>query len=207
MKVAIAADGAIERVIVLRASAAKLGEFVAGYVKSKWRFMAPKNDAGKATRVEYLQAFNYEFTVPEAVALPAAVAPPAPALVARESPAPAPEDTTFVRDTSADNGDIVADLPTAGAMKLEQQVLIDPKVLKVLVDSKPAFRNCGEGEGVVKTSFVIGESGSVARAHVRSSTLDDDKVERCVLSTLSKLTFPKPRRGEPMLVLYPIVFR
>ena len=201
MKISIAADGAVEKVTVLRASAAKIGEFVASYVKSKWRFLSPKDAKGKPARVEFLQAFNYEFT--------SAAPLPAPVLAAKVEELPRAPDTMTVRngDAPTGNDDVVADLPTAGAMKLQKQVLIDPQVLKVLVDSKPAFRNCGEGEGVVKTSFVIGETGTVARAHVRSSTLDDEKTEHCVLSTLSKLTFPKPRHGEPMLVLYPIVFR
>lgn len=214
MKVTIAADGVVEKVTVMRASLVKVGEYVAGYVKSKWRFMAPKDDKGKPTRVEYLQAFNYEFMAPTPADAPGPTPAAAAVIVAKALPAPVIEragasDSIYVREGAPTTEDDVvnADLPTAGAMKSQKQVLIDPQVLKVLVDSKPAFKNCGDTEGVVKTSFIIGESGQVARAHVRSSTLDDTKMEHCVLSTLSKLMFPKPRHGEPMLVLYPVTFR
>jgi len=216
MKVQIAADGVVEKVTVLRASAAKVGDYVATYVKNKWRFMAPKDDKGRPTRVEYLQAFNYEFMAATPAEAPAPTPAAAAIAVAKSVPMPlldkpiaSSDDSLFVRQSAvaSDDNVVSADLPTAGAMRSQKQVLIDPQVLKVLVDSKPAFKSCGEGDGVVKTSFVIGESGTVARAHVRSSTLDDTKLEHCVLSTLSKLMFPKPRHGEPMLVLYPIVFR
>src|SRR5262249_52963387 len=159
----------------VRAPAPALGSYLAEDVKKHWRFAPP------AKKTVYLQPFNYDFSATTAdVLTPAATEPEA-------EPAKKP-DLMVNNAADEENEDALPspELPTAGAMKKSSKVQIDPQVLKVLSESQPAFRQCGEEKAVVRMSFVIAESGAVSRAHVRSSTVDDEDFERCVLATLSK---------------------
>jgi Gram-negative bacterial TonB protein C-terminal len=204
VRIVIGVDGNVEKTSVVRAPVAPMGSFIADYVKQHWRFAPPHDAAGKASKADYLQPFNYDFSGAVAESNAASAAP--------AEPEPTEKKSLIVRNgEEAANDDALPspDMPTAGAMRggKSQKVQIDPRVLKVLTDSEPQFRSCGDEKATVRTSFVINESGAVARAHVRSSTLDDEDFERCVLDTLSKLVFPKPRGGGPVLVLYPVVLQ
>jgi hypothetical protein len=76
-------------------------------------------------------------------------------------------------------------------------------VMKVVMSYKPQIQSCQEEvmagskkvvEGVLKTHFVITPEGMVkgARIEKKGTTLKDPRVQECVLTVLSTMTFPKP---------------
>lgn len=69
---------------------------------------------------------------------------------------------------------------------------------------KDAFRYCYEKEvnaglpnlaGTITTTSVIGSSGRITDAGVKTSTMGNPNVERCVLSVLRRIDFPVPQGG------------
>lgn len=61
--------------------------------------------------------------------------------------------------------------------------------------------------GEVKFKFIIGADGAVTGSEVRSSTLNSPDAERCMLPVISGLTFPPPKGGGIVVVLYPFIFK
>jgi TonB family protein len=77
------------------------------------------------------------------------------------------------------------------------------------------FRNCYEKEinaerpdlsGRVSTNFVIGSSGRVTQAGIESSTLKNERVERCIVGVIRRIPFPIPKGGGIVQVTYPFKF-
>jgi TonB family protein len=60
--------------------------------------------------------------------------------------------------------------------------------------------------GKIVLMFAIGPDGKVPKAAVDSTTLEDAEVERCMVETVKKLRFPRPKGGS-VKVTYPFVFR
>lgn len=60
--------------------------------------------------------------------------------------------------------------------------------------------------GKVKVAFLIQASGAVLGARVDHSTLDDAKVEACVLGNVKSWRFPSNPRGGSTKVTYPFAF-
>jgi hypothetical protein len=60
--------------------------------------------------------------------------------------------------------------------------------------------------GRIETHFWIGTSGRVTKAILKSSTLDNPKVEKCVLKRLKNIVFPEARGGPNVDVDYPFEF-
>lgn len=61
-------------------------------------------------------------------------------------------------------------------------------------------------QGKVTISFTIGTKGTVTRAEVKGTSLDDAEVEKCILNRMKKLRFPKPKGGA-VKVSYPLIFK
>jgi hypothetical protein len=61
-------------------------------------------------------------------------------------------------------------------------------------------------QGKISVYFVIAPTGAVAQASVRETSMNDQNVERCVLTVMRSLEFPKPRGGGIAVVTYPFVF-
>ena len=61
-------------------------------------------------------------------------------------------------------------------------------------------------KGTVKIAFIISASGKVAKAQMRSSTLENKAVESCVRSVTASIRFPAPKGGGIVKVLYPFNF-
>ena len=64
-----------------------------------------------------------------------------------------------------------------------------------------------ELSGKILSFFTIGKDGSVSTARVKMSTLKSTKVDQCILNTLYRLQFPKPRGGGHVTVTYPFSFQ
>ena len=60
--------------------------------------------------------------------------------------------------------------------------------------------------GEMKVKFTIAAGGEVSAAEVKSSTLNDAEVERCVVDRFRTMMFPKPQGGGIVIVSYPFVF-
>ncbi|MDF1564029.1 MAG: AgmX/PglI C-terminal domain-containing protein [Deltaproteobacteria bacterium] len=77
------------------------------------------------------------------------------------------------------------------------------------------FRYCYEKElqttpgmaGEVAVKFVITSEGSVSTAKIARTTLQNERVERCLLQRFQRLRFPAPAGGGIVIVTYPFVFR
>jgi outer membrane biosynthesis protein TonB len=84
-----------------------------------------------------------------------------------------------------------------------------------LLAHRDEFRLCYEREinaenpsmqGRVSTSFVIGSSGAVNQAGVKSTTLKNASVERCILTVIKRIQFPIPKGAGMVEVSYPFKF-
>jgi hypothetical protein len=60
--------------------------------------------------------------------------------------------------------------------------------------------------GKIVTRFTILRDGTVGAANTKSTEMNDPSVEACVVGRFLRMTFPKPTRGEMVMVSYPITF-
>ncbi|MBX2801373.1 MAG: TonB family protein [Myxococcales bacterium] len=60
--------------------------------------------------------------------------------------------------------------------------------------------------GKVVVKFTIASDGSVAEAKIRSSSLDNPDVDRCLINRFMRMNFPAPRGNGIVLVSYPFLF-
>ena len=63
-----------------------------------------------------------------------------------------------------------------------------------------------ELQGKVTVKIVIDKGGSVSKADLKSTTLNDADVEQCVIELLRKVRFPEPRGGGIVIMSYPVSF-
>jgi TonB family protein len=76
-------------------------------------------------------------------------------------------------------------------------------------------RDCYEQElrtrpdlgGRITVQFTIGQFGQVIAAQLRSSTMGNDRLERCTVQAVRRWEFPKPLDGGAATVSYPFVLR
>jgi hypothetical protein len=88
-------------------------------------------------------------------------------------------------------------------------------VRRVIHEHRAQLRFCYESElssrpgmtGRISVKFTIAADGSVQRADVDSSTLDDRTVERCITSRVAGWLFPKPKGGGIVVVSYPFILK
>jgi len=93
--------------------------------------------------------------------------------------------------------------------------LSQAEVWKVISRHLSEVRNCYEQallrkpgiSGKLLADFTIGMNGRVQRKFVKNSTLNYGRLDRCVMSRLSKWEFPKPRGKVVIDVTYPFVFK
>lgn len=60
--------------------------------------------------------------------------------------------------------------------------------------------------GKVVIKFIIAKDGSVSSANPKSSTLEDEQVERCLVGRIMRMRFPEPTGGGIVIVSYPFHF-
>ena len=88
------------------------------------------------------------------------------------------------------------------------------EIARVIQRNLPRFKFCYEKQltakpnlgGKVSVQFTIAPTGSVARASVRETSMNDTTVETCVVNVMRSLKFPKPKGGGIVVVTYPFVF-
>ncbi len=89
---------------------------------------------------------------------------------------------------------------------------LDEEAIRPVVDShRSALRTCqrsglarGLGRADVTVKFVVGSSGSVTSARIRSSTLGDERVEECIRERFARMQFPPPPGGGITIVHWPL---
>ncbi len=85
-----------------------------------------------------------------------------------------------------------------------------------LISRTSDFRACYEreqprrskpAEGRVATRFMVSASGEASKATVTSTTLNQPKVEACILKTIQSTRFPQRNaKSDPVEVSYPFDF-
>ena len=88
------------------------------------------------------------------------------------------------------------------------------EIARVIRRNLARFKFCYEKQlqknpnlgGKIAVYFTIAPTGSVARATVRETTMNDATVESCVLKVMRSLKFPKPKGGGIVVVTYPFRF-
>lgn len=60
--------------------------------------------------------------------------------------------------------------------------------------------------GKVTVRFVIASDGSVSKASIKSSSLNDKTVESCITSRFMRFSFPEPKGDGIVIVSYPFIF-
>ena len=61
--------------------------------------------------------------------------------------------------------------------------------------------------GKIVAKFTILPSGNVHQASIKSSTMQNENVELCILARVNRWSFPKPYKGSSVLVSYPFRFK
>ena len=61
--------------------------------------------------------------------------------------------------------------------------------------------------GRVEIEFTIGALGTVTKASIASSDLDNPTVEACIKTAAKAWSFAKPKSGDSVTVQYPFIFR
>ncbi|MEM7678601.1 MAG: AgmX/PglI C-terminal domain-containing protein, partial [Myxococcota bacterium] len=88
------------------------------------------------------------------------------------------------------------------------------EIARVIRRNLARFKFCYEKQltsnpnlgGKISVYFTIAPTGSVARASVRETSMNEATVEGCVLKVMRSLKFPKPKGGGIVVVTYPFVF-
>jgi hypothetical protein len=88
-------------------------------------------------------------------------------------------------------------------------------VRRVIHEHRAQLRFCYESElsshpgmtGRISVKFTISADGSVQRAEVDSSTVNDRSVEGCITSRVAEWLFPKPKGGGIVVVNYPFILK
>jgi hypothetical protein len=62
-------------------------------------------------------------------------------------------------------------------------------------------------QGTVNVRFNVGVNGSVTTAGVGSSTVDNSRVQTCIVGKLKGWKFPRPTGGKAVAVVYPFKFK
>jgi hypothetical protein len=77
-----------------------------------------------------------------------------------------------------------------------------------------SYKSCYQSElgdnptlsGKVMVKFVVAKDGSVTKAEIKSTTLQNAAVESCLRDHAMQMQFPQPQGGGIVIVSYPFVF-
>lgn len=92
--------------------------------------------------------------------------------------------------------------------------LAKAEIARVIRRNLARFKYCYEKQlssnpnlgGKIAIYFTIAPTGTVPKASVRETTMNDKTVESCTVSVMKSLKFPKPKGGGIVVVTYPFVF-
>jgi hypothetical protein len=94
-----------------------------------------------------------------------------------------------------------------GLTKDEVGEVIHKHLSEIRYCYETALMRTSELEGKMLAAFVIGGNGLLRTSTVKNSTLNDARLEDCILRRLNSWKFPKPKGGVDVPVTYPFVFK
>jgi TonB family protein len=108
-------------------------------------------------------------------------------------------------------------LAVSGCATLGPNASYQDRIEAALMQRKDDFRRCYEDvlqdsqsepiRGQVVSRFTLTAGGAVSSALIKSSTLNQPKVEACILKTITSIRFPVSPTKETTDVTYPFNFR
>ena len=111
-------------------------------------------------------------------------------------------------------GDIVIK-PSTGGGYLVYGSINREAIEEAILSRRDEFISCYQSEfgsgkaiasGKVMVAFVIGKKGWASEAAIKSSSLNNLIVERCIVAVMKRIPFPEPDGGQPVSVTYPFNF-
>jgi TonB family protein len=132
----------------------------------------------------------------------------------RETPAardPAPNTPESVGPSAKPRTDVS---PLAESPMIEGSLPAEA-IKQVINEHKNDVRYCYEVElqrnqhleGRITVRWVIGATGAVAQAAIKTSTMNNANIENCFVSRIKTWRFPAPSGGSSVEVNYPFVFK
>jgi hypothetical protein len=103
-----------------------------------------------------------------------------------------------------------ADFDMGGTGKLDKNLVkeyIRKQLGKIKYCYQKGLQKNPELEGKVTVSFIISPTGSVMKATVTKTTLNDKEVEGCIENGITTWRFPAPQGGGVVKVNYPFVLK
>lgn len=102
------------------------------------------------------------------------------------------------------------DLPSSvedGLTKDEVGKVIHSHISEIRYCYEAAMIRTPDIEGKLVLDFTIGGNGAVKTAAVKESSLNEARLDDCILRRLTKWSFPKPNGGVDVAVSYPFLFK
>jgi TonB family protein len=94
-----------------------------------------------------------------------------------------------------------------GLSKEEVGKIIHSKISEIRYCYESSMIYKPDIEGKLVVDFTIGGSGVVKTSAVKESSLEDSRLNDCILRRLAKWQFPKPKSGVDVAVTYPFIFK
>jgi TonB family protein len=94
-----------------------------------------------------------------------------------------------------------------GLTKDEVGKIIHSKISEIRYCYESSMVYKPEIEGKLVVDFTIGGNGSVKVSKVKETSVDDPRLDDCILRRLAKWQFPHPKAGVDVAVTYPFIFK
>jgi len=94
-----------------------------------------------------------------------------------------------------------------GLSRDEVGKVIHAKISEIRYCYESSMLRKPELEGKLVIDFVIGNAGRVRTANVKETSVEDERLNECILKRLARWEFPKPKSGVEVAVSYPFIFK
>jgi TonB family protein len=94
-----------------------------------------------------------------------------------------------------------------GLSRDEVGKVIHAKISEIRYCYESSMLRKPELEGKLVIDFVIGNGGRVRTANVKETSVEDERLNECILKRLARWEFPKPKSGVEVAVSYPFIFK
>jgi len=94
-----------------------------------------------------------------------------------------------------------------GLSRDEVGKVIHAKISEIRYCYESSMLRKPELEGKLVIDFVISNAGRVRTANVKETSVQDERLNECILKRLARWEFPKPKSGVEVAVSYPFIFK
>ncbi|MEO5666636.1 MAG: AgmX/PglI C-terminal domain-containing protein, partial [Bdellovibrionota bacterium] len=94
-----------------------------------------------------------------------------------------------------------------GLSRDEVGKVIHAKISEIRYCYESSMLRKPELEGKLVIDFVISNAGRVRTANVKETSVEDERLNECILKRLARWEFPKPKSGVEVAVSYPFIFK